>query len=409
MKLLNLNDIILFNDIGKEFRVIYFKIKVNLVIMIELNTKHLNILEFEYSNVINKLNKLEYSIKPQSLDNIPLSHDELTNSEKKIFELRKNIIDTFFKVEAEPFIYSKKYRSSNIKRVMDEIQVSKSTAYKIIRIYLQKGKNYTALYPNYNKCGGKNKTKKYNKKPGPKSFEEKHDLFKLAEDENYGVIMDKGNRDIADATIKRYLRGNRGISKKKAYNLMIFDFYCDINELGIKIVKPSYKIPTFKQFYNYVQKIRGNNIEKFEKYHIGDKKFNLTSRELLSDTIVDSFYPGYRYEIDATRPNIKLLDRARKNVIGTPIVYLVIDSFSKRIIGMSVSLESSSWNGASSAIINCIEDKVEFCKKYGVTIKPDDWSNTFLPKVFLADNGEFAGELPEDIIRHLNIDIENTA
>lgn len=60
------------------------------------------------------------------------------------------------------------------------------------------------------------------------------------------------------------------------------------------------------------------------------------------------------------------------------------------------------------ALDNVVEDKVEFCKKYGVDISENDWPNSYIPEAILADRGEFEGYGPENLINNLNIQIENT-
>jgi len=104
-----------------------------------------------------------------------------------------------------------------------------------------------------------------------------------------------------------------------------------------------------------------------------------------------------------------LLNRLRTEAVGTPVVYYVLDTFSTKIVGLYVGLEGPSWNGATSALYNIIEDKVLFAKKYGLDISEKDWSNSTFCKILLADKGELAGPLPEYAIKSLGMTLENTA
>jgi hypothetical protein len=180
---------------------------------------------------------------------------------------------------------------------------------------------------------------------------------------------------------------------------MKVDFYTQV---------PNYEIPSMGQFRFEMKKMQNSDFDNKLRKRIGDKAFNLTKRQLLSDTFATGDLPGATFEIDASIPNMQLLDETRTKNIGTPILYLVIDTFTKLIVGMHVGLEHPSWNMASSALYNCIEDKVEYCKRYGINIHPSEWVSTGLPRAILADKGEFAGNMPLDIANYLNVEIRNT-
>ena len=80
---------------------------------------------------------------------------------------------------------------------------------------------------------------------------------------------------------------------------------------------------------------------------------------------------------------------------------------SRETMGVHITLESPSWKQALMAIKNCAEDKVEFCKRFGVDITHEDWPVSCLPSVLVADNGELGGSGVEDIIAALGITVEN--
>ncbi|MBW4573588.1 MAG: hypothetical protein KME31_38255 [Tolypothrix carrinoi HA7290-LM1] len=52
----------------------------------------------------------------------------------------------------------------------------------------------------------------------------------------------------------------------------------------------------------------------------------------------------------------------RSWIIGRPTLYLVIDVFSRLIVGFIVTLEPPSWLGAMLALENATADKVFFCQ-----------------------------------------------
>jgi hypothetical protein len=68
------------------------------------------------------------------------------------------------------------------------------------------------------------------------------------------------------------------------------------------------------------------------------------------------------YEIDATIGDVYLVSRFDRNkIIGRPVVYIVIDVFSRMITGVYIGLEGPSWVGAMMALANATAPKVEYC------------------------------------------------
>ncbi len=69
--------------------------------------------------------------------------------------------------------------------------------------------------------------------------------------------------------------------------------------------------------------------------------------------------PGAKYQIDATVGDIYLVSQFdRSDIIGRPVMYFVMDSYSRMVTGMYVGLEGPSWAGAMMAIENAASDKV---------------------------------------------------
>jgi hypothetical protein len=190
---------------------------------------------------------------------------------------------------------------------------------------------------------------------------------------------------------------------------MIMDYYSiDIDNIGNKKVLSSNKIPTRWQFRDWFKIFQRKQFDKIIKKRKGNKNYNLNNRPLPSNSVYETKGPGFRYQIDATITGVQLVNRLKNKAIGKPIIYFVIDVFSRMIVGVYVGLEGPSWNGASSAIYNCTEDKVKFCKRYGLDITPETWLNSTLPVNLLADRGELAGTLPEKATENLNMHVDNT-
>jgi len=130
----------------------------------------------------------------------------------------------------------------------------------------------------------------------------------------------------------------------------------------------------------------------------------------MGSSTFESFGPGSRFQIDATIADVYLVSEYNPDwIIGRPIVYFVVDIFSRSVVGMYVGLEGPSWLGAMMAIANTASDKQKFCAEYGIKITKEQWPCEHLPQQLLADRGEFEGYNVERLINVFNLDPENAA
>lgn len=119
--------------------------------------------------------------------------------------------------------------------------------------------------------------------------------------------------------------------------------------------------------------------------------------------------PGSLFQIDATIADVYLVSAINRSwIIGRPTLYLVIDVFSRLIVGFIVTLEPPSWLGAMLALENATADKVSFCQGFGIEITEAEWPSHHLPHAVLADRGEFEGYNANNLVESLNIKVDNT-
>lgn len=131
-------------------------------------------------------------------------------------------------------------------------------------------------------------------------------------------------------------------------------------------------------------------------------------RPILGSSTHESFGPGSRFQIDATVADVYLVSEYQREwIIGRPIIYIVIDVFSRYITGMYIGLEGPSWVGAMMALANTTADKVRYCAEYGIEITESEWVSSHLPQKLTADRGELEGDKPTRLIDVLGVDVEN--
>jgi hypothetical protein len=303
-------------------------------------------------------------------------------------------------------LLEKKSRNMLFEKISQEIGLSVPKIKKLFSRYWQRGMNRNSLLPDYVNSGAKGKERNLTdtKVGRPKKANYQGEIAE-------GINITDQVKKHFQISIDRYYRNNNKLSLKEVYMRVLRDFYSDIyyenNELKHKVWDKA-RIPTYNQFYYWFKK--DEDIKKDITFRESEKEFNLKHRELLSNSKQETDGPGTRFQVDATIADVYLVSSLNRNrVIGRPIVYAIIDVFSRIVIGIYAGLEGPSWLGAMMALDNMICDKVEFCKKYGIDINEEQWPCKHLPEIIIADRGEFEGYSVENLINNLNIKIENTS
>ncbi|MDZ8238660.1 MAG: DDE-type integrase/transposase/recombinase [Nostoc sp. ChiQUE01a] len=343
-----------------------------------------------------------------------IREENLKDKEKQYRDKAWKIISSL--VTQEPSIYYRNSRGMLIKQVItkynegkDKDKLIEKTVYGYLRRFWQRGKNLNALIPDFINSSGKGQIRRQSgKKIGrPRKYAHEPEVGK-------GVNITEQDRILFKLAIGEYYNVKNGNSLQIAYELMIMDYYPEAtryDENGVlkPILTPNSKAPTIAQFRYWYQREQDNIIETVRSQK-GDKQFALENRAILGTSKMETIGPGSRYQIDATVADVYLVSKYNRNcIIGRPIIYIVIDVFSRMITGVYVGLEGPSWAGAMMALANVATDKTLFCKEYNINITEDEWSCNQMPDAILGDRGELAGMAVEQLIPNLHIRIENAA
>lgn len=321
----------------------------------------------------------------------PILDDDVSAKDKEIRDKRWNTIKEI--AEKEPDIFFTKSRGKLVSGVLNKGLSSEKYIYAYLKQYWRRGKTVNALLPDFGKCGRANNIENSKLKGRKPKYESNIRTI---------VITPKIEK-IFKTVFREYNQNADRKSLMKAYNDMRNEYFAE----EVAKQESVSKIPSYRQFvrrYNQMYSI--DDKLKSEK---GEKVYDKDHRPILGQSTQEAYGPGSKYQIDATIGDIYLLSEFnRANIIGRPVIYFCVDVFSRMVAGMYVGLEGPSMEGAAMAIINCAEDKVQFCKRYGVEISKEDWPVENLPQSFLGDNGEMKGLTPENLIRNFGIKVENT-
>ena len=303
----------------------------------------------------------------------------------KNYDLIKDIVN-------DPSYYDPKVRGALIAEAVEKKHTSLPHLYKMIRRYWQRGQSPNALLPDYKNSGGKGKKRKATTK-------------KLGRPRKYmpgvGALVDEQTERLFRIAINTYLLKDKESSFSFAY-----DRFVDLYNNHFPDI-PESEVPTSWQMLHFYKREFGT-VEKLKK-RTSSTEYNKDIRPILSTANVDALGPGSRYEIDATIADIYLVsDSDRRNIVGRPVIYFVIDVFSRMITGLYVGFENASYPAALQALAVSMTDKVQFCKEYGIDISEEEWPSVGLPDAILADRGELLGHQIESLEACFSIRIENT-
>jgi hypothetical protein len=326
---------------------------------------------------------------------IPEKHLSLRDS---AWEIIKDI------VKLEPFIYHSAERRKLILKKCEAHNIHESTVIRYLKKYWQRGKIKNALLPDYYLCGGKGKEKKAGevKRGRPR---------KHGQVTGEGINIDENIKKTFRSAINKHYYSSAEKSLTLTYELMLKEYFSIDSKVKGKVEIPVIKsygdIPSLNQFRYWFEKER--DIKKEISQRKGRKNYEQNHRAIIGESTTEALGPGAVYQIDATVGDLYLISRFNRDwIIGRPVIYSVMDVYSRMIVGLYIGLEGPSWAGAMMALANAASDKVSFCRDFGIEIEKHEWPVAHLPESLLADRGELEGSKVEPLINNFGIKILNT-
>ena len=326
-----------------------------------------------------------------------LQRDEtsLSDAERVSRDRIYGVLGPIFETYSEALLLKKK-RGTLVAKIMTEHNWKKKEIYKYLRRWWQGGCIKNCFLPHWHDRGGKGVRKSCT--PDKKRGRPRDD-WKCNRTSDAGINVDENVRRRIVRGLKEFLKP--GVFFTQAWEDTKRKHFVQemVLQNGIWVPQLWKSLPTIEQArYVHQQKFLDETKKLITK--VGVHRFNLQHRALLGNTARLVIGPGSLYQIDATVGDIYLrsqLDPAR--IIGRPVIYLVVDVFSRMIAGFAVLMEGPSWMGAMQALEHAFCDKVEFCAELDITITPEDWPCQGLPESILADNGEFLGYNAETLVQ----------
>lgn len=321
-----------------------------------------------------------------------LEPEKLPDKVRESYERKRNFINEVERLFDPDYqeLFSKKSKPEFTKLV-SKYGFSNKHALTIVRTWLQGGMQNSSLADPRYVTGRKNSlTLNYSKKTGRPS--------------DTGILLDDHAAEAFDYGFKQYM-GGRLVTVKDAYLDMVALFYSNpkAGEQGEYIMLPKNQRPTYDQFYYHLRKHYSK--EEIEKKKTSDREYRNDKRPLGGKPSDDAMRPGDILEADALEADIYVVsNHDRSQLIGRPVVYMMVDEYSHCVVAASVKFDNNSNLALSSLMINLFEDKDEAAKRIGVSIDKTAWPSGFKPHEIRCDRGsDFAGDYFLAMCNDLNI------
>lgn len=193
----------------------------------------------------------------------------------------------------------------------------------------------------------------------------------------------KGNREprlcsildqIIEREAKRFFHQRRSSMASIVRNVEARVIEHNINNAGKEVKVPAYN--TIKA------KLTAKNYSESKRARYGKRSLRT---ELLSvNSGIETTYALERVEIDHTQLDIKLLHDQTFALLGRPHITVLIDHFTKMVLGFQLSFEVPSFASVSSACMNSFLKKDGLLYEMGIDTC---WPAHGVPKAIVADNG----------------------
>ncbi|WP_051221805.1 Mu transposase C-terminal domain-containing protein [Neptunomonas japonica] len=181
----------------------------------------------------------------------------------------------------------------------------------------------------------------------------------------------------------------------------MYEYYRDLITLANKGVVEGKVIPVSQRaFYNRINKLPPYDValKRYDKQY-ADRKFHPVGAHIALTRVME------RVEIDHTPLDLILLDDKLNIPLGRPYLTLLIDGYSRCVVGFYLGYREPSYDSVCKALLNACLDKSYVKKKFPHVVHY--WECSGKIETLVVDNGaEFWSNNLEQVCRVVGIDIQ---
>lgn len=391
---ISIGDIIKDTDSKIRYRVI--SILDTAIILCEMDTSKLKLYQNNLIMILNLLTDGRLCIENE--ESFVFDENELSEGIRENYIKKRTIMREVLKCYEPSYLgLLGKSHKSELNSILEKYSYPKQSFWRNLVKYLQSGmKDYSLID---SKAFGVNKGKKYNyiKKPGRKP-----EYFSAI-----GVVRTKDIEEIFEEMLQEFIAGQYK-SINSIFDEMNNKYFTRIdikNGVVTQSLMEESQRPTLRQLYYYFEKHLSKQERDAIKTSATEQRNN--KRLIVSDSLNGVYGPGDMVEIDACEADISLVSSIDQNkTVGRPIVYFMIDVYTRLILAVSVAFDNNSILGLTSLFINLADDKKEYCAKYGIKYENSKiWPSNIIPRRLRVDRGsDFKSKEFDRICNELGIE-----
>lgn len=349
-----------------------------------------------------RLQRVEVKLRPYLF----LAEEAIQRRSLDIRDRAWAIIEPLVREDRIPDIYLPGTRGRLILARAMELGLDPKQVYRPLYQYWANGSCINALIARYDLCGPSGQPQQ----AGSNKRGQRPDRVKLQNDPS---LLGPSRADVRTKIIQgihAFLKP--GVTMTKAWEDTKRTYFktaeIEHGNLLIPVPPEAHEAPSLYQFEQVAKEIDQNF--SLTKRNISTTTWNLKHRGVLGSSRDRVFGPAARFEIDATIVDVYLVSVFNRAwLIGRPVLYVVVDVFSRMVVGFYLGLEGPSWEGARLALFNAFSDKADFFRQFGIDVSPDLWPCRHLPHKLLCDNGELKSKASDALPKEFGITIQNAA
>ncbi len=348
------------------------------IILCRLDTTKFDLIEITKSALFSMINENAAVIESNNTDEV-FDFSTLDDSNLEKYQVRLNIMNEVLKCYGPDYIkLTGKKNKDELKSILARYNFNKVTFWRMCTRYFQSGFDNKALLDERVFGYRYSSDFKYSTKTGRKG-----------EYGEVGIALTPEVLSHFEEALNEYKSGRQKTIKSVFEHMSMLHYSKNevINGVTSIVLLPPNERPTYKQFYNYVHK----HLTSAEKDIIktSQMEFRNNKRLLTSDSLYGVNGPGDLVEIDACEADVSLVSMTDPNqTVGRPIVYFMIDVYTRIILAMSVAFDNNSLLGVTNLFLNLCDNKKEYCERYGMSYSDDRlWPSNIIPNRIRLDRG----------------------